>query len=320
MLPERADEQFFPPELSFPVTALLRVLPDAGRPGGRPARMRHQLRARAVRSAGLVRHHAGRPARAAGNRPQHAAGVFAERSAVGKRGDDRTATSRPIAKNARPVHARALRAGQDSGADGARAVVEPADLDGNVQRPAQQSRRFARTISSGSTSIPRGEPFWVSAAQLRQDLAKVREVLDPRHAEPALDHMVLVGHSMGGPAVEAANRRQRRCFLAARSATIRCEDLKIPPADREQLAQEFYFRPNPSIRRVITIATPHRGSKFANSAAQWLAARLITMPEQIVKGRQDLYRENPGKLHESFAGGSDDQHPVAVARTTRSSR
>ena len=45
---------------------------------------------------------------------------------------------------------------------------------------------------------PTGQPFWVSAAQMRHDLAKLRDVLDPRHLEPALDQMVLVGHSMGG--------------------------------------------------------------------------------------------------------------------------
>ena len=45
---------------------------------------------------------------------------------------------------------------------------------------------------------PTAQPFWLSAAQLRRDLAKARETLDPTHQEPALDEMVLVGHSMGG--------------------------------------------------------------------------------------------------------------------------
>ena len=45
---------------------------------------------------------------------------------------------------------------------------------------------------------PTGQPFWLSAAQLRRDLAETRQALDPQHREPALDQMVLVGHSMGG--------------------------------------------------------------------------------------------------------------------------
>ena len=45
---------------------------------------------------------------------------------------------------------------------------------------------------------PTGQPFWFSAAQLRHDLAVMRQTLDPGRQEPALDQMVLVGHSMGG--------------------------------------------------------------------------------------------------------------------------
>ena len=45
---------------------------------------------------------------------------------------------------------------------------------------------------------PTAQPFWISAARFREDLAEMRQVFDPEHREPALDQMVLVGHSMGG--------------------------------------------------------------------------------------------------------------------------
>ena len=45
---------------------------------------------------------------------------------------------------------------------------------------------------------PSGQPFWFSASQLRTDLANMRRALDPYRQQPALDQMVLVGHSMGG--------------------------------------------------------------------------------------------------------------------------
>ena len=45
---------------------------------------------------------------------------------------------------------------------------------------------------------PTGQPFWTSAAQLRDTLAEVRQTLDPQLQNPNLDQMVLVGHSMGG--------------------------------------------------------------------------------------------------------------------------
>ena len=45
---------------------------------------------------------------------------------------------------------------------------------------------------------PTGQPFWHSAAAMRKDLAEARQILDPQRRQPALDQMVLVGHSMGG--------------------------------------------------------------------------------------------------------------------------
>src|SRR5262249_39202763 len=45
---------------------------------------------------------------------------------------------------------------------------------------------------------PTGMPIPTSASRLRNALTRARESLDPVHADPALDRMVLVGHSMGG--------------------------------------------------------------------------------------------------------------------------
>ena len=45
---------------------------------------------------------------------------------------------------------------------------------------------------------PTGRPIPSSAATLRASLARARDAFDPDHSDPALDRMVLVGHSMGG--------------------------------------------------------------------------------------------------------------------------
>jgi len=140
---------------------------------------------------------------------------------------------------------------------------------------------------------PTGQPFWISAAELRNDLAELRQVLDPQGREPALDQMVLIGHSMGG--------------LVAKLQTISSGDdywrlvssqpfpaIKAAPELRAKLSSAFYFQPNPSIRRVITIATPHRGSRFSNQTTQWMFNKLIKLPEMLVEGQQQLFRENPG--------------------------
>src|SRR5262249_13208370 len=45
---------------------------------------------------------------------------------------------------------------------------------------------------------PTGNPYLATAADLRQELTRLRAELDPAGKDWTLDHMVLVGHSMGG--------------------------------------------------------------------------------------------------------------------------
>ena len=44
---------------------------------------------------------------------------------------------------------------------------------------------------------------------------------------------------------------------------------------------------------MITIGTPFRGSKFANSTTRWLGSKLITLPQMLVNDRQQLHKDNP---------------------------
>jgi hypothetical protein len=65
------------------------------------------------------------------------------------------------------------------------------------------------------------------------------------------------------------------------------------------LAGMFYFRPNPSVRRVVTLGTPHRGSQFANGVTRWLGAKLITLPAKMLDGRDQLLAQNRGFFREN---------------------
>lgn len=142
------------------------------------------------------------------------------------------------------------------------------------------------------------QPFWFSASQFRRDLYEARQVLDPERRQPALDQMVLVGHSMGGLVSRLQTIDSRDDFWKIVSDQP-FQSLQGDEEVRERLAGCFFFQPNPSIRRVITIGTPHRGSSFANQTTQWLANRLISLPTMLVQGRQQVVRENPGVFRDS---------------------
>jgi pimeloyl-ACP methyl ester carboxylesterase len=138
---------------------------------------------------------------------------------------------------------------------------------------------------------PTAQPFWLSAAQLREDLAAARRILDPSRQEPALDQMVVVGHSMGGLLARLQTIDSRDDYWKLVSSKP-LDELQADPEVRQKLRETFFFTPNPSIRRVITIGTPHRGSKFSNQTTQWLLAKLIHLPQKLVQSQQKLFREN----------------------------
>jgi pimeloyl-ACP methyl ester carboxylesterase len=142
---------------------------------------------------------------------------------------------------------------------------------------------------------PTGQPFWISAAQLRHELAEMRQVLDPQHREPALDQMVLVGHSMGGLVARLQTLESGQTFWSLASR-VPLEQVKADDEVRQKLGETFYFHANPSIRRVVTIATPHAGTTFSNQTTQYLLGKLIHLPDTIVRAQQQLFRDNADML------------------------
>ncbi len=137
------------------------------------------------------------------------------------------------------------------------------------------------------------QPFWISAARLRGDLAKARETLDPAHQEQALDQMVLIGHSMGGLVSQLQTLQGGDNFWRLASSEP-IDKINAEPRIREKLHEAFYFQPSPSIRKVVMIATPHEGSTYSTQAVQRLFGTLITMPQKFLESQKELFRDNPG--------------------------
>lgn len=138
---------------------------------------------------------------------------------------------------------------------------------------------------------PTGQPFWVSAAQFRRELEELRQTIDPQHVQPALDQMVLIGHSMGGLIAEMQIIESGDEFWRLVSEHPFSE-VKGDPQTLAELRQIFFFHPHPSIRRIVTLATPHWGSHFSNGMTQRLAAQLIRVPQQLLQTQQRFFQEN----------------------------
>lgn len=140
---------------------------------------------------------------------------------------------------------------------------------------------------------PTGEPFWFSAAQLRSDLAEARRVLDPYQNNPIFERVVLVGHSMGGLVSIMQTLESGDHFWEVLSDKP-FEQWQVNPKVRRRVAETVFFQPNPMIKRVVTIGTPHRGSKFANEYTRFLARKLIQLPSNLLWTAHQMTVQNPG--------------------------
>ena len=135
---------------------------------------------------------------------------------------------------------------------------------------------------------PTGESFWESAADLREELAAMRRVLDPSREQVALDQMVIVGHSMGGLISRLVTLQGGDEYWNAVSS-VDFRQASIDAAARQQ------FEPVPEVRRVVTIASPHRGSGDETPVFRDLLRRVVTLPERGRAAAQELLTDN-GKI------------------------
>jgi pimeloyl-ACP methyl ester carboxylesterase len=139
---------------------------------------------------------------------------------------------------------------------------------------------------------PTGTPYLVSAADLRERLNRLREQLDPGHADWALDNMVVIGHSMGGLVAKLLAVDGGDDFWRLVCGQ-RMDSLHMKPETRAEFERVLYFRRQPSVRRVVFLATPHHGAKISASPAAKLAAHLAVQPRRLIEAARDVTRQNP---------------------------
>lgn len=140
---------------------------------------------------------------------------------------------------------------------------------------------------------PTGQPFWVSAEQMREDLAEAREQLDPNQQAIALDEMVLVGHSMGG-LISLLQTVESEDHFWKLASDHDFSELEGDLTAIENLRKTLFFTPNTQVKRVVTLATPYQGSDFANPTTRWLGKKLLSLPQLLVTKNQNLIERNPG--------------------------
>lgn len=143
-------------------------------------------------------------------------------------------------------------------------------------------------------------PALYSARLLRKQIRDVRKVLDPRGEDPASRHITLLAHSMGGLVSKAIVIEPGDAFWKA-AINVPHETLNLTPEDRNELQDAFEWQPERTVRRIIFVAVPHRGSDFADNLLGRIGQRFATPPVPFKAFYQRISKSNPGVFTPEYA-------------------
>ena len=138
-----------------------------------------------------------------------------------------------------------------------------------------------------------GKPFLTSARELRVALSTARATFDPLGRDSNLSDMVLIGHSMGGlisklQVTSSGNKLWRSV------SNRRFDQVQIPETLQNNIYNSFFFEASPDVSRVIFIATPHHGSRYANRLIGRIGSSLVRPSDRDAAAHRELIQNNPG--------------------------
>jgi pimeloyl-ACP methyl ester carboxylesterase len=133
-----------------------------------------------------------------------------------------------------------------------------------------------------------GNPTVFSAVKLREALKRKLKQLDPEGKDPALQQMLVIGHSQGGLLTKLTATDTGDKLWQAVLKTNRLEALGLTAEQQALIRRYSCYEGLPFVTRVVFISTPHRGSYLANSFARRLARKFVSLPGLMVSRSQEF--------------------------------
>jgi len=165
---------------------------------------------------------------------------------------------------------------------------------------------------------PTNAPIAVNLANIRKALDATFQHFDPGGQARASNNVVLIGHSMGGVIARllvSSSGDKLWSLMPARANLSKAKQDRL----RERLATYLQFTPMPQVTRAVFLASPQRGTPYAqNTIARWMA-NLIRLPANVLKevaSITDLLKEGEGGTPVRIPNSVDnlsDTDPFIVA-------
>ncbi len=143
-------------------------------------------------------------------------------------------------------------------------------------------------------------PALYSGRLLRAQYRELRHLLDPGLDDLASLSTTLVTHSMGGIVARSLITDPGDAFWKA-GFNRSFESLTLTSEDREALREAFLWKPEASVKRVVFISVPHRGSQFADNPVGRFGRALVKPPNRFREFYERISVANPGAFTEEYA-------------------
>jgi pimeloyl-ACP methyl ester carboxylesterase len=165
----------------------------------------------------------------------------------------------------------------------------------NLINDLQSDRAVREGYQFWSFSYATGNPTAFSAQQLREGIEAAVRTLDPQGKDPALQQIVLIGHSQGGllakwVTIDSGSR------LWDTLSEKPPEELNLSAENKTLLRRVLFITPLSQVRRVIFIATPHHGSFVAENPIGQFLSRFVTPHTSTMRALRDLTDDNTDDL------------------------
>jgi pimeloyl-ACP methyl ester carboxylesterase len=125
-----------------------------------------------------------------------------------------------------------------------------------------------------------GNPIAYSAMLLRDALLRIVGELDPEGKDPGLKQMVVMGHSQGGLLTKMTVIDSGMTLWPF---SVPPDQLDVSAETRDLATRALIVKPLPFVRRVVFVATPHRGSYQALGILGAIGSWLVRLPAKFTK-------------------------------------
>ncbi|MCW0449036.1 lipase family alpha/beta hydrolase [Xanthomonas sacchari] len=151
----------------------------------------------------------------------------------------------------------------------------------NVANELMGDEQLRRHYQIWQVYYPTNMPIAWNRVQIETLVQQTLRHFDPQGQAPASQHMVLIGHSMGGVIgrllVSDSGDTLWNGLIGARG-----DRRPLDPQALAQLQPLLRFAPLPEVDRAIFIAAPQRGTTFAEGRLGRLAGRLVRLPVTLL--------------------------------------